>query len=540
MPAIWAGRRRLLLVSLVLLGVLQAVLAVLMAVQVDALLSQSGTTNSWDVVSVLGFVLGIGVARWIERVVAEDLGQDYVFEQRHRLITAAIAGPDYSGSLGVTVTRASNDLTAVRNWISLGISSLVSGIPLILVVLVSLTVLNPQVGLAVATPLILLAALVPVLARVTLARARELRRRRGRMSAKIADTVLAGESIRASGAVRRELKAVDRGSGRVVEAAIDRAWITGLTRALSATAASLCTVAVVLLSVQGRIDAATVASTMMLLGVMSVSVSDLGRVVEYRQNYRAACRILAPLLARAQELKAEEKARECRWRKEEAEPAGGEVRVSGLDVAGHVLPELNAQPGERIRMRAADPHQVRAAVQALASVAEDGVVVVDGVDCAAAPAKVRRQKVGLASEHIPLERGSVSRLAGFRVPDATEAELLRVLDRMGLKRVIEEYDHGLDLKLKSDGKPWNSNEVMRLKLARALLREPELLILEGVDNKLDADGIARLHDILKDYPGVVLFSSTSDRALVDEYREWDVGGGGVRRRERVLVDADDE
>lgn len=224
MPPVWAGKRRRLLVILVGLGVVQALLAVLMAVEVERLLGSSSRSSAVGVVLVVASVVGIGGARWMERVTAVELGQDYVFEQRRRLVISAIADPGYSGSLGVTVTRASNDLGAVRTWVALGVATLATAIPLIVVVVTALLLLDVVIGLAVAVPLAMVAAAVPVLARITFDRARMLRRHRGRMSAKVADTVLASESVRAASAVSRELKAIDRGSGKVVAAAVDRAW----------------------------------------------------------------------------------------------------------------------------------------------------------------------------------------------------------------------------------------------------------------------------------------------------------------------------
>ena len=105
MPTIWAGRRRHLLVILVLLGIFQAVMALVMAFSVDALLGapaeynaalNSGTAPDgsaldpaavasartlvpWPQLTVLGVaVLSVFGARWAERVAGEDLGQDYL------------------------------------------------------------------------------------------------------------------------------------------------------------------------------------------------------------------------------------------------------------------------------------------------------------------------------------------------------------------------------------------------------------------------------------------------------------------------------
>src|SRR5690625_5280828 len=416
MPKVWRGRRRFLLVTLVVLGVIQAVLALTMALVVDGLLSAvpltSGTPSVPDppwarMVGLAAAVLGIGLARWVERVVAEDLGQDYVYEQRRRLITAAFHDIG-NRSLGVVVTRASNDLTAVRNWIAQGLVPMLTALPLIAVVLAVLSIVNWPVAVAVAIPLGITVVLMPFLARVARRRARTVRRYRGRMSARIADTVQAGESVQVAGAVRRELNAVDRASSKVVNAAVQRARVTGLIRALTITAASLCTAAVVYLAVLGAIDVAGVASIMTLLGVLATPMGELGKVVEYRQNYRAALRILAPILHSASKVRRAVRAREREWKNERGQdPDGPPEKHSGLvienlTVEREQLPDLHAGPGERVLLDSADPDRINAVLRAvllegLNPLATDSeakpVVFVDGVEYGAAPATLRRQLV---------------------------------------------------------------------------------------------------------------------------------------------------
>ena len=205
MPRVWSGDRRLHLVHLAGLGVVQAALALILALGVTRVLAGDSRPELFAVLAAT--VLGIGVARWVERVVAEQLGQDYVHEQRRLLLTAALH-PQDRASLGVTVTRASNDLAAVRNWLSLGIVPLVTGVPLIVGVLAGLALLDWRVAVAVAAPLVAAGGALPFLARATYRRSRALRRRRGRLSARIADVVIARDSVQANGAVSRELNAV--------------------------------------------------------------------------------------------------------------------------------------------------------------------------------------------------------------------------------------------------------------------------------------------------------------------------------------------
>src|SRR5699024_332557 len=161
MPKVWRGRRRFLLVTLVVLGVIQAVLALTMALVVDGLLSAvpltSGTPSVPDppwarLVGLAAAVLGIGLARWVGRVVAEDIGRVYGVGRRRRWTGAGFRG-FVTRSLGVVVARASNDLTAVRNWIAQGLVPMLTALPLIAVVLGALVFINPPVAVAVAVPL---------------------------------------------------------------------------------------------------------------------------------------------------------------------------------------------------------------------------------------------------------------------------------------------------------------------------------------------------------------------------------------------------
>ncbi|HIY86302.1 MAG TPA: ABC transporter ATP-binding protein/permease [Candidatus Yaniella excrementavium] len=546
MPKVWRGRRRFLLVTLVVLGVIQAVLALTMALVVDGLLSAvpltSGTPSVPDppwaqMVGLAAAVLGIGLARWVERVVAEDLGQDYVYEQRRRLITAALHDIG-NRSLGVVVTRASNDLTAVRNWIAQGLVPMLTALPLIAVVLGTLVFINPPVALAVAVPLALTAVLMPFLSRIARERARSLRRFRGRMSARIADSVQAGESIRVAGAVRRELNAVDRDSSKVVNAAVERARITGLIRALTVTAASLSTAAVVYLAVLGIIDVAGVASIMTLLGVMATPMGDLGRVVEYRQNYRAALRILAPIFSSATQLKRAVRNKERAWQNSHTdtpEPGDTAVVVEDLNVDHVAIPALRATPGERILLDSTDPNRVSAVLKAvlldglnpLDSKTEHGpAVLVAGYEYGAAPAALRRELVGMASDRLPLERGSVQRLASYRLPKISADEVRWMLHRVGLTAQIVAHPKGVKALLKNDGETWSRSDVARLKIARALLGNPSLVVLENIDAALDEQGLIMLRKLLDEYPGTVLFSSLVPQRLFaeSEMRRWPLDG----------------
>ncbi|ANE07123.1 ABC transporter permease [Corynebacterium glutamicum] len=442
---------------------LQALLAIMVSLSVAAILEG----NRALVGLLLATTLGLGVAQWIQKVVAKDLGQHYVHEVRRELVGAALV-PGNTASLGVTVTRASNDLTAVRNWVALGIVPMVTGLPLIAIVLVALFIQDLRTGIAVAVPLLMCVAVLPVVARWTLKRARELRKKRGRMAARIADSVMAGELLHATGAIDRELNAVTRDSDRVVIAAVRRSWATGFSRALMAMAASLGTVSIV---ISGHLEVSEVAGIMMLLGVLATPVAELGRVVEYRQNYKAATRILIPLLQRGSEFK------------------HSQQKLPGLQategIPGVYVKGISALPGERIYLHGS-ADATRKWVTSLSAMEEGTDAIVNGQRLSQLPLKQRRALIGIASAHHHLSRGSVSRLVGLRVPDATVEEIEQALEQVGLNNTGKQ-------RLKNGGHPWSTSQINKLKIASATLRTPPLLVLEGITP-----------ENLLNYPGVII------------------------------------
>ena len=119
LPRLLTGRRRWYFGGLVLAGLAQAVAAAATVLTLTRGL-HAGTRTA-EVVTVAVLVLIAGIVGWTrsrERLLSERLGQDYAHEIRLCLIRQVLDGHRRS-SLGTTLTRASNDLTSVRNWVAL-------------------------------------------------------------------------------------------------------------------------------------------------------------------------------------------------------------------------------------------------------------------------------------------------------------------------------------------------------------------------------------------------------------------------------------
>ena len=526
LPVLFVGRRRWLLFALAGLGLAQAGLSVLTALLTPRLLGGQGSAVLLSGVLVLG-ALVIGGIRIGERVLSEDLGQDYVREVR-RLIVASALTPARSLNLGATITRASNDLSAVKNWVALGISPMVVGIPLVTGIMIAMFLITPVMGLVLACTLAVFAGLMFALSGPLFRRARSLRRVRGKMSGHIADAVTAGESIRISGGVSREVQRIDKLSGKVVDAARSRALVSGAMRGSAASVTAILAVLVAVFGAAAGSSTADITGAVFIAGLLAAPVTDLGRVGEYRQNQKAAQRVLEPVLENARahqklERRLGRQADRLRHHRDTPGLARGAVHVADLMDRDGSYPELIAAPGSRVLLTGESSSRIDRVLGHLTGDRVDpgAWVCVAGRQLTMLPSRTRRELVGHASSTIPIERASIARVVRYRIPD-DESDISELLCRVGLDAKVDSMPDGERTTLRRGGEPLTSNERARLKLARALAGSPPLLILDHLEDQLDRPGRELLRTQLDDYPGCVIVRSHNPEAIMACYDVWNV------------------
>ncbi|MFD7308062.1 ABC transporter ATP-binding protein [Promicromonospora sp. NPDC059942] len=531
LPRIFVGVRRRWVVGLAALGIAQGALGAVGAWALTQLRPGSGWPVVVAILSIVATAVAIGGLRIEERVVAERLGQDYVRELRRELVESELT-PGGSTHLGITVARTTNDLASVRNWVSQGVGPLAAGIPLIAGSAVGLTVLDPFLGLGFLLPLGVLAAVMVPWARTAYLKSRRLRRARGRMATRIADTVGASEGIIAARGAGRELDHIDSASDDVVDRAVDRSATVGALRAGGTVAALLATLAVAAVGVVRGLDPAVTVAAMAMAGLASTPIVDLGRIVEYRQTFLAARAVLVPALADAARRKAEhELASSTAAQADVPDGADGPGRVH-LVVPG-LVPDgsaLRAGPGARIRLGGGDagglggdpeaPLRLMRRVMGLdlAPAGDTDEIWVAGRNLRAVAPGEGRALVGLATRGSVFERGTLRRALRYRRPDLDDATADAVFEAVGLD--VGRFPDGPRTVLRAGGEPLTVDQRARLALARAVYGEPPLLLVADLDRDLDQEGRERLAGVLAGYPGAVVFTGSDDLARALDAEEF--------------------
>lgn len=136
-----------------------------------------------------------------------------------------------------------------------------------------------------------------------------------------------------------------------------------------------------------------------------------------------------------------------------------------------------------------------------------GEVRIDGRDVKSYDPVLLRERIGLVPQKAVLFRGTIRENLQWGKNDATDEELFRALAIAQGTDVVASKAKGLDEDVAQNGKNFSGGQRQRLTIARALVREPEILILDDSSSALDYATDAKLRKALKELDTTVFLVS---------------------------------
>jgi ATP-binding cassette subfamily B protein len=129
---------------------------------------------------------------------------------------------------------------------------------------------------------------------------------------------------------------------------------------------------------------------------------------------------------------------------------------------------------------------------------QDGAIRIDGVDIRDVTLDSLRREVGVVFEDAFLFSDTVRANIGYGRPDASEEEITRAAEVAGAHSFILSLPDGYDTQVGERGLTLSGGQRQRISIARAVLTDPRILVLDDATSSVDARTEAQIHDTLRE------------------------------------------
>ncbi|MBP3856078.1 MAG: ABC transporter ATP-binding protein [Ruminiclostridium sp.] len=171
-----------------------------------------------------------------------------------------------------------------------------------------------------------------------------------------------------------------------------------------------------------------------------------------------------------------------------------------------------------------------------------GDVYIDGINAKDYRLSALRERIGVVPQKAVLFKGTIRENMRWRKADATDEEIYRALDIAQAREIIDKKEHGLDCGVEQGGGNFSGGQRQRLTIARAIVGEPDILILDDSASALDFATDAALRKALASLTGTTVFivsQRTSSIMHADRIIVLDDGKAvGIGTHEELLESCD--
>jgi len=402
---------------------------------------------------------------------------------------------------GALVSRIMSDVEGVRNLIGTGLVQLVGGTITAIVSLILLLDISVPMTLITFIPLIIFAVIALKAFKII----RPIFRNRGKINAEVkgrlTETLGGIRVIKGFNAEKQEEAVFEIGVDRLYQNVKKSLTTTAFMSSSSTFLLGVATTSVMGFGgyqiIEGTLTIGEFVQFTILLGLMIAPIVQMSNVGSQLTEALAG-------LDRTEELMNETTEAEATERTIQLQGIKGDIAFHNVSFAYKedetVLHDINfeAKQGQVIALvgSSGSGKSTIAGLAASFLVPESGKVTIDGMDMAKVDLNSFRQHLGVVLQDDFLFEGTIRENILFPKPNATEEELVNAVNAAYVNEFTDRFEEGLDTLIGERGVKLSGGQRQRIAIARAVLADPKILILDEATSSLDTESEALIQKSL--------------------------------------------
>lgn len=403
---------------------------------------------------------------------------------------------------GALVSRVMNDVEGVRNLVGTGLVQLIGGLLTAVVSLVLLIRISPSMTLYTFIPISIF-GLISMKAFSTI---RPIFRERGKINAEVTgrltETLNGVRVIKGFNAETQEIKVFEQGVQRIYLNVKKTLTTTSLVTSSATFLLGLASVAIMGMSaykiVQNEMTQGDFLSFTLYLGFMIAPIVQMSNIGSQLTEAFAG-------LDRTEEIMRMEPEDDGKIRTINIGTIKGDIRFQNVSFSyeegKQVLNDISfyADAGS-VTALVGTSGSGKTTIAGLAATflnPVSGIITVDGIDLSSVSLSSFRCQLGVVLQDDFLFEGTIRENILFPKPGATQEELLQAVKAAHVSEFTDRFEKGIDTLIGERGVKLSGGQRQRIAIARAILANPRVLILDEATSSLDTESEAYIQESLR-------------------------------------------
>lgn len=403
---------------------------------------------------------------------------------------------------GALVSRIMNDVEGVRNLVGTGLVQLVGGVLTSIICLVLLIRISPMMTLYVLVPVLVFG----VISLKAFAKIRPIFRERGKITAEVTgrltETLNGVRVIKGFNAEKQEISTFEKGVERLFLNIKSSLTATSLITSSATFLLGLASAGILgiggYMIMEGNLTIGDFISFTLFLGFMIAPIVQMSNIGSQLSEAFAG-------LDRTEELMNMSPEDDGSTRTIKIGAIKGDIEFKdvsfsyeeGKDVVRNITFSAPSGSVTALVGTSGSGKTTTAGLAASFLTPQSGIITVDGIDLSKVSLETYRSQLGVVLQDDFLFEGSIRENILFPRPQATEQQLLAAVRAAHVDEFSERFEKGLDTVIGERGVKLSGGQRQRIAIARAILADPRILILDEATSNLDTESESYIQESLK-------------------------------------------